>query len=84
MNYFYILQSDKDGRYYYGSTNDLSRRFEQHANGKVASTAYRRPLNLVYYEAYTLLDMARKRERQVKSSGSIRQAILGRIANKPS
>ena len=72
MNYFYVLISEKDGGYYYGSTNDLVRRFQQHTTGKVASTAYRLPLHLVYYEAYESLERARIRERQVKSSGSIR------------
>ena len=79
MNYFYILKSKKDNQYYYGSTNDLSRRVQQHINGKVNATSYRLPVNLVYYEAYVSLKQARKRERQVKKSGSVRQSVLKRL-----
>ncbi len=83
MNYFYILQSKTDNKYYYGSTNDLRRRYKQHVDGKVKATSYRLPLNLVYYEAYASISQARKREQQVKASGSVRQSILKRIQIMP-
>ncbi len=79
MNYFYILKSEKDEMFYYGSTNDLKRRFGQHVDGKVRATSYRLPVNLVYYEAYASLGQARNREKQVKNSGSVRQSIHMRI-----
>jgi len=79
MNYFYVLYSEKDKKYYYGSTTDLKKRVAEHNEGKVTSTEYRRPLELVYYEAYESLDSARLRERQVKSSGSIRATLHKRI-----
>lgn len=83
MHYFYILKSEKDGQYYYGSTNDLKRRYTQHKKGKVKATSYRLPLNLVYYEAYISIELARQRERQVKTSGSIRKSIERRIKSRP-
>lgn len=79
MNYFYVLYSKKDSKYYYGSTTDLKVRFQQHCEGRVESTRYRLPVELVYYEAYVSIHDARKREKQVKQSGSIRQALLKRI-----
>jgi len=79
MYYFYILQSYKDKKYYYGSTDSLNRRIREHQSGKVNSTKYRLPLFLVYYEAYQTLKLARMRERQVKSSGSARKTLLKRI-----
>ena len=79
MNYFYILKSEVDDKYYYGSTNDLKRRFNQHQSGKVKATKYRLPLSLVYYEAYTSLKLARSREKQVKLSGSVRGSIIKRV-----
>jgi len=79
MNYFYILKSEKDNKFYHGSTNDLKRRVKQHVDGKVNATSYRLPVNLVYYEAYVSLDQARNREKQVKNSGSVRQSIHMRI-----
>jgi putative endonuclease len=50
MNYSYVLLSDKDKEFYIGSTGDLRERVREHNQGRVRSTAYRRPLRLVYYE----------------------------------
>ena len=52
MYYVYILFSDKDKLLYTGSTPDLKARFQKHANGYVKATSHRRPLRLIYYEAY--------------------------------
>ncbi len=79
MNYFYILQSNLDGECYYGSTTNLQKRLQEHQQGKVNATKYRRPLKLVYYEAYLTITSARKRERQVKTSGSARKTLHDRI-----
>lgn len=79
MYYFYVLQSELDQKFYYGSTNDLKRRFDEHQNGKVTATKYRKPFSPVYYEAYQTLAQARQREQQVKDSGSIRKALIVRI-----
>ncbi len=38
MYFTYILQSLKDNRYYYGHTNNLENRVDQHNKGKVKST----------------------------------------------
>jgi hypothetical protein len=46
MAYTYILRSQKDGRLYYGSTEDLKSRLKAHTAGKVRSTKSRRPLVL--------------------------------------
>lgn len=64
---------------YYGSTTDLKKRMNEHLKGKVESTKGRRPLTLVYYEAYLDIDSARKREQQIKSSGNARKTIYDRI-----
>ena len=79
MFYFYVLLSREDNTYYYGSTNDLTRRVHEHNTGKVQSTVYRQPLKLLYYEAYEVMRQARLREKQVKASGSIRKALHERI-----
>jgi len=80
MFYFYILQSEKDGSYYHGSTQNLKSRLIEHRTGKVLSTKYKLPVELVYYEAYRTLKAARLREQQVKASGSNRANIHKRIA----
>ncbi len=68
MPYFvYILQSEKDGKYYIGSTANVANRLQYHNKGSQRSTKFRVPFNIVYTE--TLLDKraALAREKQIKS-----------------
>ena len=67
MYYTYVLQSDKDGRFYTGFIKDLKLRFEQHDKGLVESTRDRRPPTFVYYEACLHQDDATKREKYLKT-----------------
>jgi putative endonuclease len=67
MEYTYVLLSERDGRFYTGSTSDLRARFRDHNAGRVHSTAYRRPLKLIYYEGCVHLGDARRRERFLKT-----------------
>ncbi|MHB9019340.1 MAG: GIY-YIG nuclease family protein [Minisyncoccota bacterium] len=66
MFYFYTLKSKKDGNLYFGYSSDLRKRFREHNMGKVISTKDRRPLEIIYYEAYKDEGDARERERQIK------------------
>jgi len=50
FHYVYVLISLKDKKHYAGYTQNLELRFEQHQKGKVESTKYRRPLELIYFE----------------------------------
>jgi putative endonuclease len=68
MFYVYILRSNKDSRFYIGSTGDLKRRMEEHSRGAVESTKSRLPLELLCYEAYKYKDEAQAREKFLKSS----------------
>lgn len=65
--YVYILRSEKDGKNYSGYTKNLKLRFEQHQNGEVPSTKYRRPLKLIYFEACLIQEDALKREKYFKT-----------------
>jgi len=67
MFYTYVLLSKKDGKHYSGSTTNLRARFEEHSNGLVQSTKYRRPLELIYYEACRTEADARHREKYFKT-----------------
>ena len=67
MNYSYVLLSERDGRFYMGSTGDLRGRLQEHSKGRVRSTAHRRPLRLVYYEACLSAADATRRERYLKT-----------------
>ena len=65
--YTYVLQSDKDEKFYVGFTKDLKLRFEQHTKGLVESTRGRRPLRLIYYEACLDRTDATRREKYLKT-----------------
>ena len=80
MNYVYLLESLDDERVrYIGSTSDLKRRFEEHNGGRGAKSTQRRKWKLLYYEAYETLEMARKRERQLKLRRGSLRAIYTRL-----
>ena len=76
--YVYVLRSRKDDNLYIGFTPDLRSRIKKHNEGKVVSTQYRRPLRLIYYEAYKNKDTAHKRERQLKN-GKAHTALRKRL-----
>jgi len=78
MYYAYVLYSRKDNKLYYGHSCDLIRRCKEHHSGKVQATKSRRPLILVYYEAYLAEADAVKREKELKT-GIEREKIKERI-----
>lgn len=66
MNYTYILQCG-DGSFYTGWTNDLEKRVKAHNAGKGGKyTRVRRPVKLVYYEAFETKNEAMSREYHIK------------------
>lgn len=67
MWYVYVLQSQKDKRWYTGLSNDLRKRFMQHNAGLSTSTKGRGPFTLIYYEACHNENDARSREPYLKS-----------------
>jgi len=52
MYYVYIIQSQKDGGYYVGSTEDLKRRLAEHDRGGSKFTSAKRPYDLAWYCAF--------------------------------
>lgn len=79
MYYLYILKSLKDGYGYIGTTKNLVKRLEQHNNGRVRSTASRRPFVVVYKEEFLTLSEARKKEWFLKCTpqgGKFKRKIL--------
>ena len=66
---------------YFGSTNDLRKRFKQHNSGLVESTKPRNPFGLVYYEAYVSEEDARHREQSIKLRGNAYLQLKRRIKN---
>jgi putative endonuclease len=75
MYYVYILKNLKDNKIYTGYTSNLQRRLNEHKSGRVKSTKHRKPLKLVYYEAYLSKKDAREREKYLKSGGKAKNVI---------
>jgi putative endonuclease len=63
-----VLYSLKDGNLYIGYSSDVFQRLEQHNAGENASTKFRRPLKLIFYEAYLYKEDAIRREKYFKTS----------------
>ncbi len=62
----YILQSDKNGSYYIGSTIHLLERLEEHNNGTVTATKHLLPWKLVFSKEYQTIKEARQVEYRLK------------------
>ena len=82
MFFVYVLKSEKNNRHYYGCTNSLERRIEEHNNGHTKSTKFIRPLKLVYFEKLETLKEARRREKFFKS-GQGREFLKVKLAEHP-
>jgi putative endonuclease len=67
MYYTYILRSEKDNRYYYGSTGDLEKRLAEHNNKRVRATKGRTPFVIHYFEEFQTRQEAFVREMYFKS-----------------
>lgn len=81
-NYTYMLRCS-DGTLYTGWTTDLKKRVAAHNRGTGAKyTRPRRPVSLVYYEAFSTKEEAMKREWQIKQLP--RKEKLKLISDKPS
>jgi putative endonuclease len=66
MFFTYVLYSKKDGKLYIGYSANVVERYARHINGEVPATTHRRPLELIYYEAYLTEREARRREKYLK------------------
>ena len=80
MHDTYILRSSRDGEMYTGTTSDLRSRLTLHENGRIPSTALRRPLTLVYHEACRSVDDPFRRERYLRT-GKAKRYIRNRLAS---
>jgi len=67
MFFIYILKSEKDKTYYYGSTEDISKRVEYHNSGKVRNTKGHIPYKFHYSETFPTRSDAMVREKFFKS-----------------
>ena len=78
MHYVYLLQSQKDKKWYIGYTNDLRKRFNQHNSGEATYTKNRGPFKIIYSEFCLNEQDARSREKYLKS-GMGRRYLKNRL-----
>ncbi len=64
----YVLLSEVDYLLYIGFTSNLENRLKTHNSGGSKSTAYRRPLKLIFCEYYLFKEDALKREEYFKTT----------------
>ena len=81
MRHVYVIKSEKDGKLYIGSTNNLKRRFFEHNQGLNKSTKYRIPFRLVYFETYASSKDAMIREKKLKGFKNSYVELKKRITN---
>ena len=65
--YTYVIQSEVDGRFYKGQTENIVSRILQHNSGKTKSTKGYLPWKLVYFEKFKTREEALLREKYFKS-----------------
>ena len=76
----YALRSKKDGWLYVGMSSEVERRVEQHNRGYNRSTRSRAPFDLFYVEQCGAREVARTREKFLKS-GKGREFLRKRLAD---
>ena len=76
--YVYVLRSLKDGELYTGMTSDIAQSMRAHNSGKTRSLRHRRPLVLVYHEAFASRSEAMAREYYFKTAegGALKQRLV--------
>jgi len=79
MYYVYLLKLENTKKnFYIGCTSDLKRRMNEHRSGNTQTTRGKNP-KLIYYEAFMNEKLALKREKGLKNSGSVYNALLRRL-----
>ena len=66
MYFVYILQSNKNNKYYVGSTNDVERRLTEHNKGSGGKfTKLNGPWKLICFKIFDNADKAREIEKKI-------------------
>ena len=80
MYYTYIIQSQKDGSFYIGYSEDPEKRLEKHNSSNSGYTSKKQPWKIVYTEEFQTKSEALKREKFIKSQKS-KDFIISLINN---
>ena len=66
MFYVYIIESEKNGQWYYGHSEDVENRLIEHNKGFTRSTKYKRPWKLIFKRGFETKGEAMKFEYKLK------------------
>jgi predicted GIY-YIG superfamily endonuclease len=80
MYYVYILWSQKSRIFYYGYSENIPKRLQEHNKGISPATAPHRPWQLIFYAAFSDQMIAKDFERYLKS-GSGKAFAYKRLVN---
>ena len=80
LSYVYLLQSQKDRKYYLGWTTDLLRRLGEHNEGLNSSTKSRKPFKLIGFESYLSQNEAKEREFALKKNPKMYRNFKKRVS----
>ena len=72
----YVIKSTRHKWYYVGSTGNLKRRVKEHNAGRVKSTKFRLPYELIYTKKFKTVEEALEREKKVKQNRSLKERII--------
>ncbi len=64
----YVLRSEKNGRMFTGTTQDMERHLVDHNSGRLDETRPLRPMRLVHFEVFGTPKEAQRRERELRST----------------
>ena len=67
MGFVYILESEKTGRFYIGSSQNFERRYKEHLSGQVKSTKALLPLKVVLLQSFPDINTAKRVELRLKN-----------------
>ncbi len=77
LYYVYILTNTYHNVLYTGVTNDLERRCFEHKQKKIIGFTQKYNIDkLIYYEKFDFIDLAIKREKQIKKYSRAKKLIL--------
>jgi len=76
MFYFYLLKSEKTGRFYKGHCEDLQKRIKQHNSGKTSSIRSGIPWKAVYTESFSSRGEAAAKEKYYKTLKGSKELAL--------
>jgi putative endonuclease len=80
--YVYILSNKNDSVLYTGVTNDLARRCFEHKEGLTPGFTKKYNVDkLIYFEMFDYIDLAIKREKQIKGYSRAKKIALIEKAN---